>query len=394
MLLKKLNLSAKQLFVHKKINFVRYENAHNIAEIISKAVPFSKICILSSKKSFANYALILSNALRNENLRPINVCIENEKNFSIESVMGIFNIAEDVRYIVVTDSVLSQAGLYIATLKNLSSLFIVNEFDLNGITANSLLIENGKTLQGYTVSTSRTVAIDFNNFNYSSLSKGIALVGSKILSLIDYKINAVLLGKEENALLVEQVEDAIDSLLNLKTATNACLNEVVLLASIKVQLARLADEEFYKCSSAVNTALLVEKSTRENAICEYFSAKRILSFISSALNSSKKEEKVSNYNLIAERISNISGRDFNGLCKDILYKLKTIEKSGGAQKLIQWTKSRQVSAQNEIDQIHKLYMENGGEKAVYPLKTTLYLELAGYVGKNINAVTLIKEIGF
>lgn len=389
-----LNFTASDLSVSEKINFTIYENANQIASEIANVVPFSSVVILSTENSFLDYGISLYNQLKKSFLRPINICVQKQKRLSIDGVMGIFNVAEDVRFVIVTDSDISEVGLYFATVRNLPVLFITNGFDLNCITSNSLLIENGKNLNEFTVSTKRTIAINYKNLNHSSLADGIAVVGSKIVGLIDYKINAVLFGKEQNAKLIQQVETSIDSLLKLNSIDKEELMKTILFASYTAQLVRLADQEFYSCSSAVHTALLVENATCATAVGEFVSAKRILNCLVKAFSSLSRGEKISDYKAIAKRISDLTGRDFNGVCKDILYKLDHLRKCGGVERLWQLLKNTAVRAQTELNFMDKLFKEYGGKSNFNQLKASSCIGLSGYVGKSVNCITLVKEMGF
>ena len=313
----------------------------------------------------------------------------------MDGAKGVFSLAEDVRYLIVTDTALSEIGLYFATVRNIPALFIVNGFDFKGVTASNIFVDNGKLTEKFTVSAKRIIVFDSNNFNYSDIADGIAMVGSKITALIDYKINAVLSGKEQNGTLIELVEQAIDDLLNLDDTDRHLLAQKVLCSSFTVELVRLSDDNFYNCSSAVITSLLAENVTKESAVGEFFGAKKAIGRFVSAFSVSTRGENVCDYNFIARRICDCSGRNFAEVCKDVLCKLNLLnEYSGGVERLRLLLKNTVQRAQKEMYKIDKLYKENGGKKVYCSSKISESVELAGYVGKSVNGLTLVKESGF
>lgn len=394
-IVKKLNSNAKLLNIENKINFLSFLSIREVVNKVAEEVPFAKIAVFSTEKSYLEYNITLRAELKKANLTPISICLKNEKRLSVDCAKGLFNLAEDVRYLVVTDATLSEEALYFATVRNIPVLFILSGFNFKGITANSLFIDNGKISEKYIVSAKRVVAVDCNNFSDSDISDGIAMIGGKITALIDYRINSVLSGETQNAKLIELVEQAIDYLLNLSSMDKVSFIQNVLFSSVLVEFVRLADESFYDCSSAIVSSMLTENATKESAVGEFFSAKKIISRLVLACSIQMRGEKISDYNSIANLICSHSKLDFKSICHDILYKINLLnDYSGGVDRLRQLLINTVKRAQKEIGEIDKLYRKHGGKKSYCRAKLETSIDLSGYVGKTVNGLTLVKEAGF
>lgn len=391
---KKLNEIAQRLGVSNEIEFITISNSETVAEFITLTFPFSKVAIFYTETSFTDCAFDLCKSLKIANLKPINLVLNKDSRLSIDNIKGLFNVSEDVRYLIVTDNALVEKGLYFATVMNIPVLFMVNGYDIKGITAKNLLIDNGDFLQTFKISSKRVVALEKKRIMSGNISDAIALVGGKISGLIDYKIHSAITGEKENITTVQIIEDAIDGLLSFCSNDNTfdCVN--ALFFAFSVEIPKLICDTFYNCSSAIITALLAENVTLESAVGEFFSAKKIIKHYLQSFNMLNETNNIaSNYNDIAQKIQNRTKLEFSLICEDILYKIKILsEYSGGVDRLFCIIKNILIRAQKEINKIDKMYKMYGGSKSYLTKSINEYLKISGYVKKVINGATLAKEI--
>jgi hypothetical protein len=245
------------------------------------------------------------------------------------------------------------------------------------------------------VSTEITVVFDDNQLQNNKVFHAIAMVGAKIPALIDYKIHSSLTGEEQDSVLVQTIEDAIDLLLNVDVKQKNDFEYLTLLSAFTMELCDFAyDGKLNKLSSASLTAKLVENATLESANAEFMCAKKVIKRYLTAFNLEQGGQNVSDYKLIAERLSVRLNKNFDLISKDIFYKTEVLSVCGKmVNRMRVLMKNMVARAEKEIASIDKLYKVFGGTKSCFNKKINEYLELSGYVGRVINGMTLVSELG-
>lgn len=395
-LISKLNQNANELKLEDSIEFLSGNSLMNLASIVGKKIPFSKVAIFSTKKSFIEYGIKLCDFIKDENIKPINIILDRVSRLSVDGIKDLFNITEDVRAIIITDNALAEVGLYYATVINSIIYFVVNDFNVKGITLGTLLIDNNKYTEIFATSVKRYVFLDFERIKQSDISSGIAITGAKLSAILDYKINCYITGENENSNIIQITEQAIYMLLDLDKIKKEDLYLIVLYTAFTVELSKLDNNsKLHECSSAKITALLAENSTLESSCAEFFCAKKIIERYSIACLNNDNGQNVCDYNEIATKLQIKLKTSFNKICNDILYKISLItEKNGGADRLIPLMKNAVFRAKKELCKIEKLYKALNGKSRYLYKSINENIELSGYVGKIINGMTLIKEMGF
>ena len=392
---KKLNEKASILNLNDKIEFLECLNYTKLSSFIGKVVPFAKVAVFFTENSYISYAVPLCESLKMAKLKPISVVLDKEKRLSVDNVKGLFNISEEVRYLIVTDSVLAECALYFATAMNIPVLFIVSDYNFKGITANEIEIDNANNVDNFKTNAKRVIVFDEKSIAKSNVSKAIASIGGKIIALIDYKINSAVMGLSENAIAIEMIEDAIDNFLSVSANDKNAIRLNALYYSFLVELLRLSSDNIYACSSALATAKLAENTTLESVEGEFFSAKTLLDRYASAFCEKNYGKYVSDYNCIAQNLCEHTKQSFSAVCSCILHKVNIFNQySGGVKRLCSLLSKTVLRAKNEIKQMDKLYKANGGKKTYMPKSIIECANLSGYVGKTVNGMTLLSELGF
>ncbi len=393
---KKLNNRAVQFNLANKVDFSSGNFIDETLKKLTQHAPFAKVVVLATEKSFVDSATHLITQLKKRSFRPTTVILEEQKRLSTEEVAKLFNLSEDVRAVIVTDNNLVEIGVYFATLKNAPIVFILNSFRINGILTNFLRVQNGNSVDIFNADCMRLIVLDDKLIDSDSVVDGIASVGGKISALVDYKINSALTGIEENSLLIENIEEAIDLLIEHNLLDKEKSKADVLYATFLVEFARCIDGgNFYNNSSAINCALAVCERTIETSTAEFFSSKHILDCYGRVFIEPQKGEKTVDYVLIAQKLSKLLCQDIMTISKDILYKLSILnENCGGTEQLKKAMKHTVLRAKKEFNAIERIYRACGGKKSYCPKKILEYEKVVGYVGKGINGMTLYSEWGF
>lgn len=391
-----LNLTAKSLNLKDVISFFSGDAMIEVAKVAKEFAPYSNVAVFSTENSFFKYGVSLTEKLKAEFLRPTSVIIKKDKRFNVDGVSSLFNLSEEVRFLVVTDSALIESGAYFSTVRNIPMLVIVNSFNFSEILNYTFIIDNANNVDEFRCYGRRFIFIDSSRFDFSNAVNGIYAVGGKLSALIDYKINAVLTGKEQNEKLIELIERAVNSLVELESVNNNDKLLKILLSALLVEFGGAVDDgEILKCSSAKSSAMLLESTTLACAVAEFFSAKKIMDCYQELFNATDYGERIPDYNDIANHISRISGVSQAVVSKNIIFKLSILnDKSGGKRRLVGAMKNQVLLLNNKFIAIERLYRKESGKMAYRKKGIKKCVELSGYAEKYINGMTLFNEFGF
>ena len=141
-----LNLTAKSLNLKDVISFFSGDAMIEVAKVAKQFAPYSNVAVFSTENSFFKYGVSLTEKLKAEFLRPTSVIIKKDKRFNVDGVSSLFNLSEEVRFLVVTDSALIESGAYFSTVRNIPMLVIVNSFNFSEILNYTFIIDNANNL--------------------------------------------------------------------------------------------------------------------------------------------------------------------------------------------------------------------------------------------------------
>ena len=210
----------------KIAQFYYAKTVDNIAKLVSNVAPCAKLAVFTMQNS-AKKCVEITDAMKKFQLKPITVVLE-DGDLSTESVAGLFNIAEDVRGVVVTDYQLFDLASYFATVRNIPLVNLVYEFYPKRLLSNRVYIKNFGKLDAFGISVKRHVVfVEKKALSEFELSNAYAYVVSKMVSLIDYRIRCILEHQEidKKAYLIarEAIVSALVLTLNDKIASEKLL---------------------------------------------------------------------------------------------------------------------------------------------------------------------------
>lgn len=160
-----------------------------VSTAIFNAFPQSKVLVLSTLKTFEERATSLFDCLQKAQIKPVSIVLDDTAPLSVESVCGLMNAPEDVRAVIVLDYSLFDMALYFCAIKKLHLYEMIDNFIPKRIMANTVFIKNGDNVDLFVSEVERTIILSENSLAGEGVLVNLfAFIGSKILSLTDYRV--------------------------------------------------------------------------------------------------------------------------------------------------------------------------------------------------------------
>jgi hypothetical protein len=284
--------------------------------------------------------------------------------FSVSSACGVFNLAEDVRAVVVLDAKLFEFASYFATIRDIDVIYLA-EFDVRAFESNINVI-NGDNIDKFKINTNRHVV--FCGVDYAFVY---AQLASILFSLIEH------FPKDDN-------QRRIININRIKQVLNESDDQEKLILLVEISCDNLAnggyfEEGFLYCAQRLlGQPILGEKSLYA------------IRYLIKCLNGSKQAFFTPDYNALAQSIHKFSAENYNQVVQKISEHIKLINEN--ANSFNEYSKYIIEEAKRlEIDfaEYQKRYFEKGGRKIVLDKREKFAIKNAGAF--NINAATVLRE---
>lgn len=163
------------------------------ASILAKEkVPFGKVAILCFNDGYEGYSKSLSTLLIKNGNPTVHVVLPDNFIDSIERYSHVFNLPDDVRMVVATDSRLYGVAKYFATVRNIECVLLINSLSCYTALKPVITFANGKWTDKVKNTASISIVIDFDlvNLDKKALADAYAFTVSHALSFVDYRVNS------------------------------------------------------------------------------------------------------------------------------------------------------------------------------------------------------------
>lgn len=382
-----------------KLGFARFyygDVAPCVKDIFNKYTPSGKIAIIANKKSFGTTGLEIISAIRSAGGQTINVVLGEDVDFSTDEVCGLFQVAEDVRLVVVLDYPLFDIAAYFATVRNIPMISIVRDLKPKGLLAKRVYVKNGNTIDSYGISTTRHVIFTGDVFSEKqTLADVYAYCASKIVALMDYRIVGAINGGELNRIAYYLARTAVLGVFGLSKDDKE-FKEKIFSYAIKLEIAdNMADGKLLNLSSPSIAEFIACGKFGKCAGVELSAACIALELYDKCFNGEvEKNVLPPDYSARAERLSKLA--NFNE--KDLLKHFKSqISAFNFKRKKIASVKD---GLKDEVKKTAKLaprimdrYLELGGDNNLDTALISEAIKLSGDTDISLNGMSLVRDSG-
>ncbi len=185
-----------------------------IFDEIKNNIPFSKILILCLVSTFCKRGKKIKEQLEERGNNAIVFAYEDDYSFNLESAVGLFNLPENIRGVIVTDNSLVALSKYFCSIKQIPCYYYCNQMDLAKITSPLIHIKSKKGIDKFFIDCKRVLVIDEDkNSSKIFFESVIDYLLNRAVSLMDYKFINIVLGLKENENLTNNLKRLLDFMI-------------------------------------------------------------------------------------------------------------------------------------------------------------------------------------
>lgn len=173
----------------QKVNFLHGSAPQVTADVLEKITPFARVAVVAPDGKNEGLWIKLTGEMRKRGLKPVSVLFPSDFSLDVDSVCGMFNLAEDVRAAVVFDDNLYSAAYYFAAVKGLPCIAVVNDLCAKGVLQNPVFIKNSDRLETFAVDIPRYIVLEEQEVADKNQAKAFAHLCSALVGLADYRFN-------------------------------------------------------------------------------------------------------------------------------------------------------------------------------------------------------------
>lgn len=340
-------------------NKVIFYSKANFDEALKSVAPYLKVALFCKHKTFLSIGKQYVDKLKCLGNKTVCFVVADDFQFTVSSSCGAFNLAEDVRTVIVLDHDLYSFALYFSTIRKISVIFIADCLYPEIFYA-KLYVSNLQTIDNFNLNTERHVVL--NDYDKAKIDLYVIAMQFSLSEFCAFNcINGIVDAKLYEFLEKEKGQTNVISLLKLyyydllldgKIFENSSVREFCLLSN--------------KSLSAQTALILISKVVKD------------------LINNSLKEDI--DYNKLSKKIQLITGEKLANVISRLNKNLKIIDE----KKTVLLYASKNFI--NEVMDINKLTEGKLTKKTVQKKFNSIY-SVCGY-SLGINALTLAKEKNF
>lgn len=348
----------------EKSNSVSFYTENQFEIALRAAAPYLKIALFSCKTTFLKSGRQVIEKIKGANNKVVSYIVPDDFMFSVSSACGAFNLAEDVRAVVVLDTKLFELASYFATIRGIDVIYLA-EFDVRAFESNINVI-NGDNIDKFKIITNRHVVL--RSVDYAFVY---AQLASILFSLIERFYKDDNQRKIININRIKRVLNEADEIEKLILLVEICCDNLV--------NGGYFEDGFLYCAQR----LLGQPIIGEKALYA-------IRYLLKCLNGSRQAFFTPDYNALAQSIHKFSAENYNLVVKKINEHIKFINEN--ASEFNEYSKYIIEEAKRlEIDfaEYQKRCFEKSGRKIVLDKRDKFAIKNAGAF--NINAATVLRE---
>lgn len=350
-----------------------YNAKENLSEVAFSIMPYCKAIFLTDEKNLAKQDKEIIFSLNDKGLRVSTVVLKENERFSLSSVCGLFNFADDFRLIVTTKPKFFEFCLYFATIREIPALIVCKENQIN----DALILRVGRFLEfgtkGVEVDCARHIFVQGEEVDKSkTFAQGVL---NKI-AFSEYSLTHVF----NNGKNDECFNECKKQLKNSKMKDYRALNLKTALINY-----RAGGELFDDCAPLVFKRLLN---------CSCFKAVLYARHLYQQLDLIFKGEKtiIPNYNERVKECVKLFSVDEKNIYQNLKGQMSELDKNTGQTERVFLTIKREIK--NALDFLSSSineYYAMGGKKEILTEQDKKIGDLIADLTEKVNLSTLIRE---
>jgi hypothetical protein len=366
-----------------------------LKKVLSSVAPMSKVALICTENTFNRSGLEIYNFIKSTGAKPVNYLISEEDDLSVDNLCGMFNMAEDIRAVIVLDCALSHFAYYFASIQKVPCIVVLNKLFARGLLDSKLIIKNEQTLDVFTADCERYIIID-GEIEYKEQDKinAFSYLVSNMISLVDYRFYSVITRTQPNKKAYSLARTCI--LNGVSFIKNSLSDEELLFNILCLELANyFTDGKLITFSSPSIAEFLLNGKMCVDGVAMLFAS----SVIASAYKEWTKQEKAQEdfapeYGNRAKELNNLCGVSIEEVLKN--YKA---ERNRFVARKAQ-IKELKLKLKEEVVSIERVltlaceFLHKKGAKTEYDVdKFYKSIKLSGDLPFSINGMSLIRDEG-
>lgn len=367
-----------------------------LTETLKEVAPFLKGAYLSTKGEFQKEGLRLKNAVEKAGSKLINFIVEEEIEDSVEFMSKFFNLPEDTRFVIYSDTRLNVVASYFASVKQIPVIFIPSSLCTSDFALSEVKIRDGRHVDVVRLSVSRYVLIDFAYIKNSTASLAYAHLMSGLAQLVEYRINGVISNKPLDKFSYDLMREAVIDGFKIVSISPEERALHLLYNNIRKDLADGFIKNAYSFSSSAKEGYRLLKDYKKNQVFyEFDMSLKVLALLNIYLEKGAVYN-VPDYNERSIALNKITGIDQTHFLKNFMLQRALLKKKEGTlQTVIDGLYEEVKSFNQKKAKIFNTYLALGGKKDDF-VKSKDYIVALKYSGdtpNKINAMSLLREAG-
>ena len=363
---------------------------------INEVAPYLKGAYLTTKLEFEKEGVKINNAVLKAGAKVVNVVIEDEIEDTVEFVSKLFNLPEDTRFIVYSDTRLNLCASYYASIKQIPLIFIPNSLCTANFALSEIKIKNGRRLDVVRLAVSRYILIDFAYIKKSTAHLSYAYLMSGLSDLVDYRINGVISNKPLDKFSYDLMRECVIKGFNIVSTAPEDRAAELLYNNIIKDLADGFIKNAYSFTSSAKAGYTLIKDHKKNQVYYQFDMSlKVLALLNTYLEKGAVY-KIPDYNERSIKLSEITGIDQTHFLKNFMLQRALLKKKDGTlEKVAKGLQEEVKSFSEKRSKIYNTYLALGGKKGDF-VKSKEFITALKYAGdtpNKINAMSLLREAG-
>ena len=360
----------------------------NLKDFICKNTPYAKAGVLSLEDSFSKIGKQLTLFLKSLEIKPVSFVYSTPPQETIESAAGLFQLPEDVRLLIVTDSSLLPFAQYFCTVKKICLIFIPTTANFSGAFNKNVFIKTEDNLDCINVKKNTFTLIDFSIID-PLLDECFEKSFSRFISVFDYLINRVLSGKKP----IEKLIGIYNRLVLSFDFSNLSKENVVCFAIKTEALLSLMEQVSY-FGADVFALKLVKKPNKGFSLAIALALSKIYSLVGV---SDIPLFNIENYSARADKVSLLTGVNSQVILENFKEQNQNFAKYGelAKERLFAFAKDYK-NLQALEENILNAYYQLGGAKDFEKKNNEALKKVINYLGDTpfyCNCPAFLRELG-
>ncbi len=367
-----------------------------LTALLKKIAPCSKGAYLTFASEFKAQGERLINSARLAECKLTNVVMEDNVTEDIETISRLFNLPEDTRFVVYSDTRLNLIASYFASTKQIPLIFIPKSLCTNGFALTEVKIKDGRHLDTVRLTLERYIIIDFAYIKNNGAHLSYAHLMSGLTELVEYRINGVISNKPLDKFSYDLMRDAVIKGFNIVSVNPENRAVELLYQSIRKDLADGFIKNAYSMISSAKEGYKMLKDYNRNKVFYQFDMSlKVLALLNTYLEKGAVYN-IPDYNERSVKLNEITGIDQTYFLKNfMLQRALLIKKDGTLQTVATGLQEEVKSFAQKKPKLFNTYLALGGKKDEF-VTSKEYITALKYSGDTpdrINAMSLLREAG-